>query len=105
MKKIILILILNVLAFLILGCLSPSEYRVKSLTQEKVLEQLRSPSTAKFIDENIDVKIVDNGNRAYVSGEVDAQNAFGTTVRSKYYSVVVKENGSWVVGTVQIVAR
>lgn len=58
------------------------------MSQSFVKQQLRSPSTADFPYSN-KASIVPGENCTYaVASYVDAQNGFGATVRSKWYTVV-----------------
>lgn len=78
-----------------------NEYMVKSNAKDAVLNLLKCPSTAKFIDDetayrgsSIAEKIAEN--KGYdpkktwiVTGSFDAQNSFGVMLRGKYVAVVV----------------
>lgn len=54
--------------------------------QQAVSDRLRAPSTADFLSSS--VRATRSGCDWIVSGEVDAQNAFGGTVRSSYRAKV-----------------
>lgn len=64
-----------------------------------VKERLKSPSTARFADVSMEddtVTIRFKGDSlAYVYGEYDAQNAFGTFMHGYYKVSLQKRNGEW----------
>ena len=100
------LLILGVAAF-ITGCSSPEEQEEASckdsvsayvMSKQFVTQQLKSPSTAKFPDfgsEGVEARFLgkEAGCKHYVEGYVDAQNAYGATVRSSYYVIMEKVRG------------
>ncbi|QNH60735.1 hypothetical protein [Hymenobacter sediminicola] len=77
------------------------------IAQDKVKEQLKSPSTADF--EMFNGEATDKGNGLFVVRDhVDSQNGFGATIRSEY-SVELQFNGgdqadpsSWTVNSIVI---
>lgn len=70
------------------------------VSKEFVKKRLRSPSTAEFpflpISEGVSVHYLGDCKHA-VWGYVDAQNAFGATIRSRYYAQVqnIKSTDEW----------
>lgn len=69
--------------------------------QEFVKRQLRSPSTAKFpFTEQRISRLRRNVYR--VSGPVDAQNAFGATIRNRYICEVEKSASQWKLLDIQV---
>lgn len=65
------------------------------VSKKEVKLQLKSPSTAKFateFDEESKYKINDD-NSVIIRSYVDAQNSFGTTVRT-YFQCTVEKNGN-----------
>lgn len=81
----------------------PCEDKVEAfvISQTFIERQLRSPSTADFpsiTDAGVSVipTTLASGKCAFeVSMPVDAQNAFGGTVRQSFWLIVSPENGSW----------
>ena len=66
------------------------------MCEDRVKEYLKAPSTAEFSGV-METQIVAQGNRKYaVIGWVDAENSFGTKLRTKYICKVTDEgNGQW----------
>jgi len=61
--------------------------------KEKVLKELKSPSTAKFADFS-EIRYKDNGDGSYIiESYVDSQNSFGATVRTKFRCSIAKFGG------------
>ena len=79
-----------IVALVVIGSLLPkaeSDHRSMAVVQCKnyVKNRLRSPSSADFPWIDLDQSVVSTGNETYiVSSYVDAQNAFGATVRNDY---------------------
>ena len=70
-----------------------------------VENRLRSPSTAEFGPSPWPAPD-DLGNGRYrVRGWVDAQNAFGGTVRSNFTVIVRSDGGDWVLEDIQMESR
>lgn len=61
-----------------------------SVAHDFVRDRLRSPSSARFQNCR-DVQIINTGNRWKVEGHVDAQNAFGATLRNRYVAILTYE--------------
>ena len=57
---------------------------VYSMAQQFVKERLKAPRTAKFPWAADDYQVTNNGNRYIVVSWVDAQNTFGTLIRTHY---------------------
>ena len=87
MKKIILLI--GVVAFLFISCSKFNNNELKAYNEAKknILLSLKSPSSAKFTDEN-EITISKNGDRYIVQGFVDAQNSYGAALRSKYKATI-----------------
>ena len=64
---------------------SVSEAQVYVHATDFVRDRLSSPSTARFPTYSQGIVKNLGGNKYGYAGYVDAQNAFGATVRSKYY--------------------
>jgi len=58
--------------------------------KEHVTNNLKAPSTAKFIDD--DAKFIRDGKKWSYTGRVDSQNSFGAMIRSTYI-VVIEDTG------------
>jgi hypothetical protein len=74
-----------------------AKYEIYYMAKKYVKNQLKAPSSAKFPSFN-DISVVDLGNNVYkVDAYVDAQNSFGTMVRS-YYTITASNNSyTWTV--------
>lgn len=65
------------------------EYAIRS--------QLKSPSTANFIDDQVFKVKGKPDSWHYVEGVVDAQNSFGALIRTSYLCVVVNHGEYWTI--------
>ncbi|MEV1331111.1 hypothetical protein AB0J20_16215 [Micromonospora costi] len=66
--------------------------------QAAVSDKLKSPSTAEYGDVTVTSEDGNFGTYYVVTGEVDAQNGFGATVRGEYRCKVNRESdGNWLV--------
>lgn len=59
--------------------------------KEYVTNNLKAPSTAKFIDD--DATFIRDGKKWSYTGKVDSQNSFGAMIRSTYYVVIEDKGG------------
>lgn len=63
--------------------------------QAAVLERLKSPATAKFLDDSVTATKLSSGSWK-VGGELDAQNSFGVPLRHRWSAVATKgAGGTW----------
>ena len=65
--------------------------KVWVLAKKEVTNQLKSPSSAKFPSKDKG-RILDLNDEYIVTGYVDAQNSFGTTIRSKFSVTFTKDS-------------
>lgn len=66
--------------------------------QDAVEEKLRAPSTAEFDDyspSRVQGADAGGGERYIVRGDVDAENAFGAKVRSRYECEIERRSDGW----------
>lgn len=66
--------------------------------QEATTRQLKSPSSAKFSEDNPSI----DGARGVVAGVVDAQNGFGAMLRKRYYCIATRGDKMWLVSSVTL---
>jgi hypothetical protein len=77
------------LALVISGCSDePSKVNVSTMAHQCVATQLRSPSTAEFSNFGQEAIIQLNDSTWMVDGHVDAENAFGASMRSQFVCVI-----------------
>jgi hypothetical protein len=83
--------IIAVIIFGIIGSCSGGHSDSDSIVpaHEAVQQNLKSPSTADFVDDDVVTK-TDDGYK--VTGSVDAENGFGATVRVDYEVTEDKDN-------------
>lgn len=74
--------------------LEHDEVDARLMCREFVEERLKAPSTAKF-DRRSETAMHHGGGRYAVTGTVDAQNAFGATIRSRYGCELHYSRGKW----------
>ena len=76
--------------------ISSNESPLITACKKCVIERLKAPSTAKF--NIIDIKDVDSYGRIFYYVEVDSQNSFGASLRTKLYVVLqkVEEDSSYI---------
>lgn len=61
-----------------------TKWTLYATTEQVVKNRLKSPSTAKFLNQ---AAVYDEENKIYkVQGDVDSQNSFGATIRSRFYA-------------------
>lgn len=70
----------------------PSEVEVRNQCREWAKDHLRSPSTAEFSGEQVRSAGTDEWT---VTGSIDAQNAFGATVRATYTCDIRLDGDTW----------
>lgn len=72
--------------------------------QDAISQKLRSPSTAEYTDPTVASGDGRYGTRWYdVSGKVDAQNAFGATIRAGYQCELTRgRDGQWTVTSTSV---
>jgi hypothetical protein len=81
-SRIIIVLILIVVMIFFTSCGSDPETDAKICAEKAVLDRLRAPSTAEFPNYD-EFRVKSLGDDRYqISGHVEAQNAFGGTVRT-----------------------
>ena len=75
---------------------TPEDYAI-SVAQAFVRSELKSPSTAKFgrISEHRKIRIEGKENAFKIYGHVDAQNAFGASIRSSYVCEIQYIDNDW----------
>lgn len=66
----------------------------KLFAQAVELQLLKTPASAKFCDLE-EMTVTPTGGTYIVSGYVDAQNTYGTPVRTPFQITVLKQNGIW----------
>ena len=66
----------------------------KLFAQAVELQLLKAPASAKFCDLE-EMTVTSTGGTYIVSGYVDAQNAYGTPIRTPFKITVLKQNGIW----------
>jgi len=74
---------------------SADEQAAIRYAKKVVQSQLKSPSTAKFVEWQPLAEYSRSTGRWRISGNVDAQNSFGATIRNAYIVEVVKTDGNW----------
>lgn len=72
------------------NCPEPSMAEIKA--RRFVKQKLKAPSTAEFSDEEVRCA---GGTKYAVSGYVEAKNAFGVPLRSRYVSIVESIGSDW----------
>jgi hypothetical protein len=70
------------------GSDTPSQANVSNMAHQCAALELRSPSTAEFSNYGAENITQLNDSTWMVEGHVDAENAFGGTVRASFISVV-----------------
>lgn len=97
MKKPLLVVLIILLTTAALAGCGAEDRRIdaKVFAQDAVSRQLISPSSAKFPFVSVEDCVTDLGDdRFRVTGDVDAQNAFGAMLR-KSFSVTLKITGEY----------
>lgn len=90
------VLAIGVLGVVVVGLLAVNAIRTpgqaKEACREGVQDQLKSPSSARFSDEEAE----ETGEGRYlVTGSVDSENGFGAMIRNDYACKVSETAGSW----------
>lgn len=73
------------------------QQRAYTLCQRQVRDRLRAPSTASFpFSNNAAISTIDrNSSRFIVRSHVDAENAFGATIRTKWVCEIEQVGDQW----------
>lgn len=71
------------------------DYQAKRACESWVRDQLTSPSTAKFSDEDWFEAGESLTGRPAVDGAVDSQNEYGAMIRSRFSCAMSHDGGEW----------